>query len=122
MKRFMITIGLIMTLSTSLFSSEIKAEGETTYKVLRSQEMDRSAWKGHPGARRMRYDIEVPLDTDDVEVRSVLNRAIEDLASKSEVDALVVRLYLRGTGDLPYAMAEWAPYGDWGKAEKGQPK
>ena len=100
----------------------IKATGETTYKVFRSQKMYNSPWKGHPGARRMQYDIKVPLDTDDQEVRSVLKRAIGELVRKSEIDALSVRLYLEGTGDLPYAIAEWAPYGDWGKAEKGKPK
>lgn len=100
----------------------IKATGETTYKVFRSEKMDRSPWKGHPGARRMQYDIKVPLDTDDQEVESVLKRAIGELVRKSEIDALSVRLYLEGTGDLPYAIAEWAPYGDWEKAEKGKPK
>jgi len=100
----------------------IKATGEPTYKVFRSQKMDSSPWKGHPGARRMQYDIKVPLDSDDEEVRSVLKLAIRELVRKREVDALSVRLYLEGTGDLPYAIAEWAPYGDWKKAEKGKPK
>ena len=100
----------------------IKATGETTYKVFRSQKIDSSPWKGHPGARRMQYDIKVPLDTDEEEVKTVLKRAIGELDRKRELDALSVRLYLEGTGDLPYAIAEWAPYGDWSKAEKGKPK
>jgi len=100
----------------------IKEIGENTYKVFRSQKMDRSPWKGHLGAIRMQYDIKAPLDTDDQEVKSILKRAIEELVRKSEVDALSVRLYLEETGDLPYAIAEWAPYGDWEKAEKGKPK
>ena len=70
----------------------------------------------------MQYDIKVPLNINDREVRSVLKRAIGELVRKNEIDALSVRLYLKGTVDLPYAIAVWAPYGDWGQAEKGKPK
>jgi peptidoglycan hydrolase-like protein with peptidoglycan-binding domain len=100
----------------------IKATGKTPYKVFRSQQMNSNPWRDYAGARRMRYDIKVPLYTDDQEVILVLERAIGEFAKKIEIDALVVCLYLEGTGDLPYAMAEWAPEGDWTKAEKGKPK
>lgn len=101
----------------SLVPSETGAGKDTTYTVLKSHQLDRG-----DGTRRMRYDIEVPEDTNDEEVRSVLNRAVNELATKREIDALVVRLYLKGTGSQHYAMATWAPNGDWGKAGREKPK
>jgi hypothetical protein len=50
-----------------------------------------------------------------------LEQAVKDLAKKREVDALAVRLYLKDT-NLLYAIATWAPDGDWRKAERAKPK
>jgi hypothetical protein len=93
------------------------ANGATLYKLLWSKNMDT------PAAKITQYDISVPKDTTDEEVRSVLYRAVPELQRKRDVDALIVRLYLEGSGDiLPYATAEWAPYGDWRNAERGKSK
>ena len=100
----------------------IEAAGKTPYEVFRSQQMNSNPWRDYAGARRMRYDIKVPLYTDDQEIILVLERAIKELAENIDIDALIIRLYLEGTSDLPYAMAEWAPDGDWTKAELGKPK
>ena len=50
-----------------------------------------------------------------------MEQAVKELAKKRNVDALAVRLYLKDT-NLPYAIATWAPDGDWSKAERGKPK
>ena len=99
----------------------ISAMGENKYKLLRSKNIDASRWKNYLGAKRTQYDIEVAVNTGDEEIKKILAQAVKELAKKRYVDALAVRLYLKDT-DLPYAIAEWAPDGDWSKAERGKPK
>ena len=96
------------------------AIGATEYKLINSKNLDFGPHKKHLGAKRTQYDIQVARDTEDNEITAILYQAVKDLTEKRKVDALVVRLYLIDT-NLPYAMAYWAPYGDWGKAEKGKP-
>ena len=118
MKTLFASLGIVLiVLSGSLtISYGETTKGLTKYKLLFSRNMDT------PTAKRTQYDISVPKSTTDKELRSVLYRAVAELSRKREVDALMVRLYLEGTGDLPYATAEWAPYGDWNKAEWRMPK
>ena len=118
MKRLFATLAIMLiVLSGSLTTSYAETpKGLTKYKLLWSRNMDT------PDAKRTQYDISVAKNTTDKEVKSVLYRAVAEFSRKRDVDALVVRLYLEGTGDLPYATAEWAPYGDWNKAESGTPK
>lgn len=97
----------------------ISAMGENKYKLLRSKNLDASQWESSLGAKRTQYDIEVAGDMGDEEIKKLLEQAVKELAKKREVDALAVRLYLKDT-NLPYAIAEWAPYGDWSKAERGK--
>jgi hypothetical protein len=99
----------------------LNAMGEIKYTLLRSHNIDASQWKNYLGAKRTQYDIEVAASTGDEEIEMILEQAVKELVKKREVDALAVRLYLKDT-NLPYAIATWAPDGDWGKAERGKPK
>lgn len=85
------------------------------YKLLRSQNADASG-----GIKRTVYHIEVPFKTEDKAIESILQQAVEDLKERRVVDALAVHLYLKGT-DISYAHADWAPFGEWSKAERGTP-
>jgi len=117
MKR--IVVSMMVVFFAIAFS--ISAMGENRYKLLRSKNIDASQWKNYLGAKRTQYDIEVAANTGDEEIKKILEQAVKELAKKREVDALAVRLYLKDT-NLPYAIADWAPYGDWSKAEKGKSK
>ncbi|MBU1635183.1 hypothetical protein KJ762_11840 [bacterium] len=86
------------------------------YTLLKTRNIDTAA-----GARRTVYDIEVSTDTNDEKIKMILKYAVKELSKKREVDAMSVRLYLTDT-NLPYAIADWAPYGDWAKAERGKAK
>lgn len=99
----------------------ISAMGENRYELLRSKNIDASQWKNYLGAKRSQYDIEVAANTGDEEIKRILEQAVKELAKKRDVDALAVRLYLKDT-NLPYAIATWAPDGDWSKAERGKSK
>ena len=99
----------------------LNAMGENQFKLLRSKNIDASQWKDYLGAKRTQYDIEVAANTGDKEIKNILEQAVKELAKKRNVDALAVRLYLKDT-NLPYAIATWAPDGDWNKAERGKPK
>jgi hypothetical protein len=99
----------------------LNAMGENKFKLLRSKNIDASQWKDYLGAKRTQYDIEVAANTGDEEIKNILEQAVKELAKKRNVDALAVRLYLKDT-NLPYAIATWAPDGDWSKAERGKPK
>jgi len=99
----------------------LNAMGGNKYKLLRSKNIDASQWKNYLGAKRTQYDIEVAANTGDEEIKKILEQAVKELAEKRKVDALAVRLYLKNT-NLPYAIANWAPDGDWTKAERGKPK
>ena len=117
-------MGKLAVLATIVFMIivvPIGAIGTLEYKLIHSKNLDFGLHKKHRGAKRTQYNIQVAEDTGDKEIRVILYQAVKDLAKKREVDALVVRLYLPDT-NLPYAMAYWAPYGDWSKAEKGKPK
>jgi hypothetical protein len=119
MKRLFVALVLMsIVLSGFLTPSYGEASsGVRKYKLLWSRNMDT------PAAKITQYDISVPVDTTDEEVKSVLYRAVPELQRKRDVDALIVRLYLEGSGNpLPYATAEWAPYGDWRNAESGKSK
>ena len=94
-------------------TSEIQSK---SYVELRSQNLDTSL-----GARRVRYDIQIPQNTEESQIDLILNEAVDHYKKKREVDAMVIRLYWKNS-EIPYAMAEWAPYGIWSKAEKGVPK
>lgn len=111
MKR--IVISMIFIFISIAFS--INAMGDSRYKLLRSKNLDYSI------VRRTQYDIEVSANTSDEEIKNILEQAVKELAKKREVDALWVALYLKDT-KLPYAIATWAPDGDWSKAERGKPK
>jgi hypothetical protein len=111
MKRIIVSIMVVFI--ALVFS--ISAIGDNRYKLLRSKNLDYSV------VRRTQYDIEVAANTGDEEIKKILEQAVKDLGKKREVDALAVRLYLKDT-NLPYAIATWAPDGDWGKAERGKPK
>lgn len=104
-------IAIFVTIAISM-----TAIGETKYKLLRSKNLDTSQ-----GAKRTKYDIQVPANTGDKEIKAILKQAVKDLRKKREVDALAVHLYLEDSS-RPYAFADWAPYGDWSKAERGKPK
>ena len=95
--------------------------GESKYKLLRSNNIDVSQWKNYLGAKRTQYDIEVSANTGDKEIKIILKQAVKDLSKKRKVDGLSVQLYLKNT-NLPYAIAEWAPEGKWGKVERGKLK
>jgi len=97
-----------------LFSEYV--EGQSQYRLVSLKNIDSSN-----GARRTQYNIEVSSDKNDEEVKNILEIAVKELINKREVDALSVRLYLENT-NLPYAIAYYAPYGDWSKAERGKPK
>jgi hypothetical protein len=99
----------------------LNAMGENKFKLLRFKNIDASQWKNYLGAKRTQYDIEVAANTGDEEIKKILEQAVKELAEKRKVDALAVRLYLKDT-NLPYAIATWAPDGDWSKAERGKPK
>jgi len=85
------------------------------YKLLQSENMDASG-----GIKRTLYHIEVAFATKDADIESILKQAVKDLKRKRVVDALAVHLYLKGT-DISYAHADWAPYGEWSRAERGIP-
>lgn len=95
--------------------------GETQYRVLEVANYDIGPYKDHLGAKRTQYDIEVSEDASDAEVEKILRSAVEELKQRREVDALAVHLYLKG-GKSPYAIANWAPGGEWGDAEAGTPR
>ncbi len=97
------------------------AIGETQYKLLHSENLDLRAYKKHRGAKRSQYNIQVAQDIKDNKVREILKKAVKNLSKKRDVDALSVRLFLEQTW-RPYAIADWAPGGDWSKAERGKPK
>ena len=111
-----------MVVVSMTIAVSINAMGENKYKLLRSKNIDASQWKDYLGAKRTQYDIEVAADMGDEEIKMVLKQAVKDFSQRREVDAMAVRLYLEGTSSQPYATAEWTPYGDWAKAEKGKPK
>ena len=117
MKRIVVAIMVVFI----AIAFSISAMGENRYKLLRSKNIDASQWKNYLGAKRTQYDIEVAANTGDEEIKKILEQAVKELAKKREVDALAVRLYLKDT-NLPYAIAKWAPDGDWSKAERGKPK
>jgi hypothetical protein len=114
-----IAVSIIVVFIALAFS--VSALGESNYTLLRSKNIDASPWKNYLGAKRTQYDIEVSATTGDKEIKLILEQAVKDLSKKREVDALAVRLYLNDT-NLPYAIAEWAPEGKWGNAERGKPK
>ena len=114
-------LAVLATVVFMVIAVPIGAIGATEYKLINSKNLDFGPYKKHHGAKRTQYNIQVAEDTGDKEIRAILYQAVKDLAKKREVDALVVRLFLPST-NIPYAMAYWAPYGDWGKAEKGKPK
>ena len=93
----------------------LNAMGENKYKLLRSHNIDTG------GAKRTVYHIEIDKILGDEEIKKILEQAVKDLAKKRAVDALAVALYFKGTSH-PFAQADWAPYGDWSKAERGKPK
>ena len=117
MNRF---VGPIIVVFISIAFS-ISAMEDNSYKLLRSKNIDASQWENYLGAKRTQYDIEVASNTGDEEIKKILEQSVKELAKKREVDALAVRLYLKDT-NLPYAIAHWAPDGDWSKAERGKPK
>lgn len=117
MKRIVVSIMVVFI----AIAFSISAMGENRYKLLRSKNIDASQWKNYLGAKRTQYDIEVAVNTGDEEIKKILEQAVKELAKKREVDALAVRLYLKDI-NLPYAIAKWAPDGDWSKAERGKPK
>lgn len=91
------------------------------YKLIKSENFDIGKYGNFDGAKRTQYNITVPLETNDDEVRKVLNNAVKDFIKNRKVDALAVHLFLED-GKLPYAIATWAPYGEWDQAETGTPK
>lgn len=92
------------------------ASGNPQYKILKYINLDT------PTATRSRYDIQVSEDKTDQQIRSILEAAIKELSQERDDDAMWVRVYLEGAGDLPIANGVWAPYGKWGEAKEGQPK
>ena len=112
MKRIVVSIMVLFI----AMSFSISAMGENRYKLLKSKNIDTSL-----GAKRTQYNIEVSANMGDEEIQKILEIAVKELAKKREVDALAVRLYLKDT-NLPYAIAYWAPDGDWSKAERGKSK
>ena len=106
----------LVVMSVCLFAFlSFPAMAENKYKLLRSNNLDYS------NVKRTQYHIEVAANTGDEEIKKILEQAVKELAEKREVDALWVNLYLKDTSS-PYAIAKWAPDGDWGKAERGKPK
>lgn len=99
----------------------LNAMGENKYTLLRSHNIDAGQWKNSLGAKRTVYHIEIDKILGDEEIKKILEQAVKDLAKKRAVDALAVALYFKGTSH-PFAQADWAPYGDWSKAERGKPK
>jgi len=92
---------------------------EKEYRLIKREDLSIGPYKSFPGAKRMQYSIEVSSKKTDNEIKTILKKAVENL--KEDWDALAVHLFLEGT-DLPYAIADWAPYGKWEKARKGQSK
>ena len=86
------------------------------YKLFRTRDLDTVT-----GTRRTVYDIVVGSDIKDGEIKVILEYAVKEFAKKREVDALSVRLFLKDT-NLPYAIANWAHYGEWSKTERRKPK
>ncbi len=106
----------LVVMSVCLFAFlTFPAMAENKYKLLRSNNLDYS------NVKRTQYDIEVAANTGDEEIKKILEQAVKELAKKREVDALWVGLYLKDT-KIPYAIAKWAPDGDWGQAARGKPK
>jgi len=117
MKNIIISIVIVFI----AISFSISGMAESGYKLLRSKNIDTSQRKNYLGAKRTQYDIEVDANMGDEKIKKILEQAVKELAKKRKVDALAVRLYLKDT-NLPYAIANWAPDGDWSKAERGKPK
>ena len=112
MKKTVVSVMIVFI--TMVFT--LNAMGENKYTLLRSRNIDTSF-----GAKRTVYHIEIDKILGDKEIKKILEQAVKDLAKKRAVDALAVSLYFKGTSH-PFAQANWAPYGDWSKAERGKPK
>jgi len=117
MNKFTFLIAIIVTILVVPHGSA-KA---TEYRLIRVRNLDFGSYKKHRGAKRTQYDIQVAEDTGDKEIEIIINEAVKDLAKRREVDALAVRLFL-GNTRLPYAIAYYAPFGNWEQAESGMPK
>jgi len=115
-KIFVIILAMFMIICIS-----INSMGQSRYKLIRYKYLDTGKWKNHLGAKRTQYDIEVTTNIEDKEIKKILEQAVKELSELRDVDAISVRLFIENT-NLPYAIAEWAPYGEWNKAERGKPK
>ncbi len=99
----------------------IDSFGQNKYRLVRYKYLDTSKWNNFLGSKRTQFDIEVKENIEDEEIKEILEKAVIELSELRDVDAISVRLYIENT-NLPYAIADWAPYGAWNKAETGIPK
>jgi hypothetical protein len=104
-----------------IYKKLIQSNTPLAYELIQTKSLDIGSNDSFKGAKRAQYDVEVPLPTTDEQVRAIIKMAAKNLANQRTVDALTVHLFLKGT-NLPYAIADWAPEGDWEKAEKGKSK
>jgi len=107
--------------ATSRKDSSLNSKPATKYKLLNLKNLDLGPYASFPGAKRTFVEIEVPLDTKEEDIKEILTQVIEKLKKRRKVDALAVHLFFEGC-KAPYAIAEWAPYGDWEKARSGLPE
>jgi|GEM_PF-3100632 len=114
------TLQIFLILFIVIFNS-INTFGQNKYKLIRYKYLDAGKWGDFLGSKRTQFDIEVKENIKDEEIKEILEQAVIELSELRDVDAISVRLYIENT-NLPYAIADWAPYGNWNKAETGIPK